>query len=367
MATYFEFNTSSPLTAKQLERADLTTGTRPETWFDYDNSSWVSAISSSQSIEGGIDVFAVTMIQGQEYQLDIDLAQLNLQIDIIDQAGRLVATNDSSDNNAFLKVNDTDGTGLQLQTGQYYVAIRHAANDYLGDFQWARANTTSRGSYEFSFAAANSSTFHNRSYTMTDNRTAYGFFETADEVRGTNLNDRLYLRGGNDIVLGRGGADTVYGEAGMDDLMGDSGNDQLFGGDGDDVLRGGLDSDSLIGGTGRDALLGGDGNDVLRGGTGIDILTGGAGADRFVFASGAEAPASSQSIEDRIEDFQVGDKIDLSLVSGLSSFDTQIRLVKLEGGYTDVRVDVDRNGVSELEILVDPAGNFSLLREDFIL
>jgi Ca2+-binding RTX toxin-like protein len=59
-------------------------------------------------------------------------------------------------------------------------------------------------------------------------------------------------------------------------------------------------------------LDGGDGRDRLDGGHGDDLLTGGTGLDRFVFATGYG--------EDTISDFEKGDVIDLTRLSGFTNF-----------------------------------------------
>jgi Ca2+-binding RTX toxin-like protein len=395
MAIRFDFNADYPSTATQLERANLTTGTRPETWFDYDGTAWVSAISPAQAITsfGGVDVFAVTMVQGQTYELDIDQSQLNLQIDLLDQTGRRVATADGNDFNAFLEYTAT-------QTGQYYVAVRHTNNEYTNNFDWER-DTSQEGSYKFSFAASNSSTFQapgSRTYSYGNAADRFSFSSQADEVRGGGGNDELHLRGGNDIALGGTGADSIYGESGMDDLMGDSGNDRLYGGDGDDVLRGGLDTDYLYGGNGRDGLLGGSGsdalignagndtlsgeagNDVLRGGTGIDVLFGGAGADKFIFTNGESSASTTNTTAtlDSVRDFSraQGDKIDLRFAygdddsgvldwRGGSAFTAayQVRAQSAGSGYLEVQVNLDNDSAAEMEFLV----RSSLRESDFLL
>lgn len=395
MATRFDFDTSYPSTAVQLERANLTLGDYPTSWFDYAN--WYSAVSPNQSIatRGGVDVFAVTMVQGQTYELDIDLAQLNLEIDILDQAGRRVASADGANFDAFLEWTAT-------RTGQYYVAIRHADNEYTGNFNWQR-DTLQTGDYKFTFAASPSSTYMpgaNRTWSLSDASNNNYFYDTADEVRGNGGSDTLQLRGGNDIALGGAGADRLFGELGMDDLAGDSGNDRLFGGDGDDVLRGGLDNDVLYGGNGRDGLLGGSGgdilfgessndilsgeggNDVLRGGAGVDILLGGAGVDYFRFVNG-ESNASSVNTTaylDSIQDFSraQGDKIDLRGAYGTdttgildwigsSSFTAayQVRAssANVQAGYLEVQVNLDGDAAAEMEILV----RAGLGESDFLL
>jgi hypothetical protein len=384
MATRFDFDTSTISTALQLERANLTTGSYPASWFDYSSPSWVSAVSPYQSISsyGGVDVFAVTMVQGQTYELDIDLAQLNLEIDIIDQSGRRVAFNDGADFNAFIEY--TAG-----KTGQYYVAIHHADNNYKGNFDWER-DTSQTGSYKFTFAAYNSPTYQagaSNTWSYNDYAQNFYFTESADEVRGNGGNDNLDLRGGNDIGLGGTGNDTLSGGSGMDDLMGDSGNDMLFGGTSDDVLRGGDGNDQLFGDSGNDGLLGGSGNDVLRGGTGIDMLTGGAGADTFRFLNGESNASSINTAQylDSVHDFSrtQGDRIDLRYAYGdassgvldwigtaafqsYSPYEVRASTSGVPSGYLEIQVNLDNDSAAEMEFLVRPTSG-TIGAGDFLL
>ncbi len=92
--------------------------------------------------------------------------------------------------------------------------------------------------------------------------------DSAEELRGTALDDRIDGLAGNDVLRGEDGNDLLDGGAGADTLHGGNGNDQLKGGDA------------------RDALYGGAGNDTLRGGTDIDYLKGDAGSDTYLFAAG---------------------------------------------------------------------------------
>lgn len=95
----------------------------------------------------------------------------------------------------------------------------------------------------------------------------------------------------------------------------------------------------------------------------------------FHFLRG-EAPASNVAAEDQIEDFQVGDTIDLGDLiwgtlgwQGSSSFTSanQVRLVELDSGYVDVRVNLDADSAAEFEVLVKTDGSFNLIQDDFIL
>lgn len=100
-----------------------------------------------------------------------------------------------------------------------------------------------------------------------------------------------------DGLVGSAAANKLWGLGGNDDIAGMKGNDQLFGGDGNDYL------------------YGGNGADKLTGGKGTDHLDGGAGKDHFIFAALNEMGKGSTA--DVIEDFESGDKIDLS---GAGSF-----------------------------------------------
>ena len=120
----------------------------------------------------------------------------------------------------------------------------------------------------------------------------------ANTLNGTNANDVILGRGGDDKVFAKAGDDTVYGQAGNDKLAGGSGDDAMYGNAGDDVLNGEAGDDSLYGGGGRD---------ILRGSFGDDTLYGGGGNDTFGF----ELNFSTAAQTDTIEDFGGNDKIQL--------------------------------------------------------
>jgi Ca2+-binding RTX toxin-like protein len=102
---------------------------------------------------------------------------------------------------------------------------------------------------------------------------------------GTDQNDLIYMRAGDDTAYGEGGNDIIYGGAGIDRLYGGDGNDIIHGEDGGDLIDGGAGDDILYGessqssAAGVDQLIGGAGNDILFGGVGIDKLSGGSGDD----------------------------------------------------------------------------------------
>ena len=112
---------------------------------------------------------------------------------------------------------------------------------------------------------------------------------------GTDKNDLIYMRAGDDTAYGEGGNDIIYGGAGIDRLYGGDGNDIIHGEDGGDLIDGGDGDDILYGessqssAAGVDQLIGGAGNDILYGGVGIDKLSGGSGDD--VIFGGADTDA----------------------------------------------------------------------------
>lgn len=87
-------------------------------------------------------------------------------------------------------------------------------------------------------------------------------------------------------------------------IKGSAGNDRLYGTASDDILRGLR---------GNDKLYGYDGDDSLRSKGGNDKFWGGVGADTFVY--------SSHSGKDRIMDFETGvDKIDIHKWAAINDF-----------------------------------------------
>ncbi|MCC5614712.1 calcium-binding protein [Nostoc sp. CHAB 5836] len=94
--------------------------------------------------------------------------------------------------------------------------------------------------------------------------------------------ERLYVSGTDydDNIVGRGGDDSLYGGGG--------GNDTIDGGTGDDFLVVSSTGDSLVnGGDGNDYISASEalGNNIFNGGNGNDGLYGGDGTDIFVFDS----------------------------------------------------------------------------------
>ncbi|TAN65811.1 MAG: hypothetical protein EPN17_15535 [Methylobacter sp.] len=132
-------------------------------------------------------------------------------------------------------------------------------------------------------------------------------------------------------------------------------NDTLLGGNGNDSLTGLAGNDSLVGGFGADTLDGGDGNDTLFGGLGADNLTGGSGNDVFKYNSPTELGdgsymSSGSYNRDTITDFAMGDKINLSALSGLSfvgignNFSGSVNQVRVYDDYNATLLQIDTTG-----------------------
>jgi serralysin len=85
----------------------------------------------------------------------------------------------------------------------------------------------------------------------------------ANDMIGSQYDDTLYGRGGNDTI--NGGLETISEISGDDRLYGGGGDDILMGLQGDDLLFGGADADLIVGGVGVDKLHGGGGRDDLIG------------------------------------------------------------------------------------------------------
>jgi Ca2+-binding RTX toxin-like protein len=142
---------------------------------------------------------------------------------------------------------------------------------------------------------------------------------------------------------------------------GTAGNDKLTGGNGNDTLTGQGGSDTLIGNNGSDKLDGGAGTDSLTGGLGNDTLTGGDGNDTFFFNSLAEISSDSYSNRDSITDLAVGDKINLSTISGLtfvgvgntfSGVVNQVQVVDTYSNTTELQIDTTGDKYADYSLVL---------------
>lgn len=129
----------------------------------------------------------------------------------------------------------------------------------------------------------------------------------AQTVVGSSGDDRITLRGGDDVIEASPGQDTLrlgsgddYAEGGADAdrISGGRGFDEVYGGDGNDRIYGGAADDLLYGGDDDDRLYGGTETDILKDGFGRDSLTGGADPDIFILVTDGE--------DDLITDYEDG-------------------------------------------------------------
>ena len=268
-----------------------------------------------------------------------------------------------------------------------------------------------------------------------------------DMVAGGAGDDTIEGDGGADVLHGDDGADTLVGGDGDDILIGGVGDDLLLGDDGNDSLRGDTGDDIAEAGRGSDAVDLGDGDDIAVsvlddgddiydggagndtydasqaletvvidldqgtassedfgddqlidfenavGGAGDDVivandsansLRGGGGWDIFVFLHG-NSRGSGGHTRDRIEDFEVGDRIDVSLMDGNENEAGLQRLTfhydqadfdgigqvlfgyhrdEDRGEFTMIRFNFDDDDESDFEIEV--VGRYDFDDDDFI-
>lgn len=187
------------------------------------------------------------------------------------------------------------------------------------------------------------------------------------------------LNGGsnNDTLIGGVGHDRLDGGNGRDRLIGENGNDDLFGRQGADEINGNRGFDDLRGGSGDDTLRGGSGNDTITGGLGQDLLVGNSGEDIFVFTDLGES--TNDTSRDEIQDFELGDQIDLSEVFegeltfiGNAEFSGttlgasgELRVRDDGNGDSTIFIDTDGDGSADMRIFV--LGYNSLVESDFML
>jgi Ca2+-binding RTX toxin-like protein len=141
---------------------------------------------------------------------------------------------------------------------------------------------------------------------------------SAANLTGNSGNNVLYAGAGNNILDGSSGTDSVsyaYAAAGITVTLANN-LAQSTVGSGSDTL---LSIENLTGGNFNDSLAGNSGNNTLTGGLGKDVLTGNGGNDIFDFNALSEMGTSSTTW-DRITDFNLGDKIDLSTLDADTAF-----------------------------------------------
>ncbi|HEU0099004.1 MAG TPA: cadherin-like domain-containing protein [Allosphingosinicella sp.] len=241
-----------------------------------------------------------------------------------------------------------------------------------------------------------------------------GRFAPGDVVDGGAGYDGLFLRGNYSIDLTQG--DYAGALAGLENLTVSSASDQRYGRGGGaefdysiiwdgDLLAAGQTmtiSGALLGseesfifngadetdgkfkifsGGGIDVLTGGGGDDLIFGGGRGDTLTGGGGFDVFRYDSVTD---SNSTERDGIQDFSSGDLIDLSridaniLLDGDQAFTFignadfthtagELRFENVSGPIWLVQGDVDGNGVSDFEVILQIYDASPIASTDFML
>ena len=278
---------------------------------------------------------------------------------------------------------ETDGTFTLFAGKGTDTLIGGAKNDFFlfgQDGRFAAGDTIVGGAGYDSF-------YLRGNYTLDFN--APGLTNTFSEIESITLAsamDGQFFSGGgtefdysitwNDAMLASGQTITINGSRllATETLVFDGtselgGHFRIFSGAGNDVLRGGTGNDLIVGGLGADTMTGGGGNDVFR----YDDVFHSISAGR-----------------DGIQDFSLGDKIDLSRIDakeGTAANDAftfignaafagtgassagQLRFenISLGGSVWLVQGDVDGDGVSDLEIVLVVPDFDPITTTDFIL
>gem|GEM_PF-2274993 len=173
--------------------------------------------------EGGAEYFSLTAGAGEVITLDIDFANFDSFVEILDSGGVVVASND-------------DSMAPALDAGST------SASDSFLEFTTASAGT----------------------YFIRISEVDGGGGETDIEA-GESFVLNISVTGHAASAAAVSGSDHIEGGAGADILVGNAGDDELFGGNGADVL---------YGGAGNDILRRGDASDIYRysPGDGADII-----------------------------------------------------------------------------------------------
>ncbi|KQS87922.1 MULTISPECIES: calcium-binding protein [unclassified Rhizobium] len=158
------------------------------------------------------------------------------------------------------------------------------------------------------------------------------------------------------------------------------GRDMVIGTNYDDVIdtRGG--EDTVYGMAGNDRIYGGSGNDRINGGQGADKLWGGSGVDTFAYMGTSESTVLAKG-RDTIYDFTPGDRVDLSAMDAntkitgdqafafiaTKAFSGKGGELRYEKRASDTYIYADTNGDRKADFAVHLDHAVILKSDDFIL
>lgn len=178
----------------------------------------------------------------------------------------------------------------------------------------------------------------------------------------------------NFVFSGGGVGVTVNGTTGTDIVKSGQAVHTINSGDGNDQIRGGTAADIINGGTGADKIIGF---------TGADVITGGTGADQFRYLFNTDSGTGANA--DRITDYEIGvDRLNFSLLdtnpglAGVQGFAFVGNGAFSGGGAASIRYqnsgadllvqcDVNGDGISDMEIILQGRAGGTLTAGDFIL
>lgn len=124
----------------------------------------------------------------------------------------------------------------------------------------------------------------------------------AQSKRGKDSHE-FYGGAGDDFLQGGGGRDILDGGTGNDEIHGGKGRNKIYGGPGNDLITDGEGASEIHTGPGRNRVISEHGDDKIYVGPGENYITGGTGNITYIITYGCEC---------RIEDWKLGDVIDLS-------------------------------------------------------
>lgn len=300
------------------------------------------------------EFFAVTIGAGETITVDIDFAEFDTVVQILDASGNQLAVDDDG-TGAGADIGDINGLHSFLTyeaptAGTYYIRISQHAGANVNE--GVTNGTFSGGDIASGLETLVHVSVTGHAVTGSSSRFDNGGDDTIDGGAG---NDQIYGMSGDDTIEGGTGADYMDGGDGIDTLSyaGSSvavivnlDNNTASGGDADgdtiinfENITGSAENDELYGGSGDNVLTGGDGNDIIIGDGGVDSLYGGAGSDTL--DAGSTAGVQSGETYDGGAGF---DRLDIFEFANGNSRVFQ---------FTDVTIA----SIEELRFVTDQAGS----------